>query len=242
MIHKTQGIVLTQYKYTDNKRIVNILTKSAGKKSFIIFNSRGKKNISNLFQPSFILNLEFSERNNAKLLNIKEASLFQPYNTIPYSPEKMSINFFLVEVLNKIIVEELVDERLFDFITNSFILLDNCERPANFHISFLLQLSVYVGIMPVMNYSDKNKFFDIREGKFTSRFIMGYTIDEFSSKKIAEITDAGIDGFKDVSMNRQTRAIILNKLLDFYAYHFSTVNNIKSLEVLQELFNIGITT
>ncbi len=237
MIHKTQGIVLTRHKYTDNKQIVNIYTKSAGKKTFIIFNSRSKKNNISLFQPLFILNLEFIEKNNTNLLNIKESSIFKPYQTIPTDPQKISISFFLVELLNKIIFDELVDERLFEFLLNSFLLLDKCQKPANFHISFLLQLSIYVGIMPIANYSTTNKFFDIKEGKFRSKFEQGYTFDEYSSKKIAEIINAGIIGFKDVKLSRQSRTIILNKIIDFYAYHFSTVKNLKALPVLQEAFN-----
>ena len=105
MIQKTEGIVLRFHKYSDNKRIVNIYTRSSGKKSFTVYHSAKSKKVKvNLFQPFFILNLEFNEKNSRKIGYIKEAAISIPFQSIPYEPEKTTIVFFLTEILSKIIL------------------------------------------------------------------------------------------------------------------------------------------
>lgn len=236
MIHKTQGIVLRQHKFSDTKRIVHIFTKQSGKKSFVVYNSSKKNAKKNFFQPLFLLNLEFIEKSNNKLLNFKEVSIFKPYANIPFSTEKTSIVFFIAEILNKIIEENFVDQQFFDFIVNSLVLLDKHEKPANFHLAFMSAMSIYLGIMPEFNFSSENIFFDLREGQFSKYYNKEYSMDEISSYKFNEILAHGIENFDKVKLNQNERKIILSKIIDFYSIHFS-INNLKSVEVLAEVFN-----
>ncbi|MBN2663899.1 MAG: DNA repair protein RecO [Bacteroidales bacterium] len=236
MIRKTQGIVLRQQKFSDTKRIVNIFTRDAGKKSFVLYNSSKKNNKINFFQPLFVLNLEFLEKQNSKLLNIKDVSIFKPYKSIPFVPEKTSIVFFIAEVLNKVIQEHFVEQHFFDFIVNALYVLDNHNKPANFHLSFLSAMSIYLGIMPEFNYSSENKYFDLKEGQFSKYYSKNYSMDEISSLKFNEILSLGIENFDAVKLNQQERKILLGKIIDFYSLHFS-INNLKSIEVLTEIFS-----
>jgi len=235
MIRKTQGIVLRQHPYADNKRIVNIFTREAGKKSFVVYNS-SSKNKMGFYQLLFVLNLEFQEKQNKTIHTIKEVSISRPYSSIPYTPEKTSIVFFIAEILNKIIDEGFVDERFFDFVVNSMYLLDESEKPANFHIAFMSALSIFLGIMPEFNFSAEDKFFDIREGCFVSTYTKGYCMDEYTSAKFNHILDLGMTDFDKVSLNQNERNILLSKLIGFYAFNFNGFNNLKSVEVLNEVF------
>lgn len=238
MLRKTKGIVLRQYKFSDNKRIVNVFTKTSGKKAFIVYYSaKTKKTKINLFQPFFILNLEFDEKENKNVGYIKEVSIDIPFKTIPYSPEKTAIVFFLVEVLSKIIEEDYTDEKFFDFLESAILLLDKKEKIANFHLSFLATMSIYIGIMPKSNYSSENKFFDLREGVFSSKFQNQYSMDAFISSKFNDILKTGIENSDEVKLVQSDRKILLKKILDFYTFHYSHLQNLKSLEVLAQVFN-----
>lgn len=236
MIRKTLGIVLRQQKFSDAKRIVNIFTRDAGKKAFMVYNSSKKNNKMNFVQPLFVLNVEFLEKHNSKLLNFKDISIFKPYKSIPFVPQKTSIVFFIAEILNKVIQEHFVDERLFDFIVDALYILDNHDKPANFHLSFLSAMSIYLGVMPEFNYSEKNKYFDLKEGQFSKYYSKDYSMDEVSSLKFNEILSLGIENFDTVKLNQRERKILLGKLIDFYSLHFS-INNLKSIEVLTEIFS-----
>ncbi|HDQ15575.1 MAG TPA: DNA repair protein RecO [Bacteroidetes bacterium] len=234
MFVKTQAIVLRQNKFSDNKRIVTILTQSHGKKNFIVYNS--KKNKNSFFQSFFILNLDFNYKENQNLTSIKEVALNVPFNSIPYNNEKMAIAFFLSEIINKILEENFQDTVFFDFLKNSIILLDNHPKPANFHIAFLAAMSVYVGIMPKQNYSVENKYFNFRDGQFSFLFDKQFSFNEFYSFKFQEILNAGIEGFDNVKLIQSERNILLKNILEFYAFHFNSIKNLKSLDVLQEVF------
>lgn len=237
MFRKTEGIVLRQQKISDNKRIVNVLTKTSGKKAFVIYNSKkSKKNKVNLFQPFFILNLEFNEKENSNFATLKETSIAYPFKTIPYRPEKTSIVFFLTEIVGKIIEDNFVDEPLFNFFRDAIILLDNHDKTANFHLSFLVTMSIYLGIMPDSNYSDENKFFDLKEGAFTSVFRKEYSMNETISRKFHELLDAGIQNFSEIKLVQSERKNLLKKILDYYYLHFNNLKNLKSLEVLEQVF------
>ncbi|MBN2893231.1 MAG: DNA repair protein RecO [Bacteroidales bacterium] len=237
MLRKTEGIVLRFQKIADNRRIVNIFTRSSGKKAFVVYNSsKSKNNKINLFQPFFILNLEFNEKENSDFAALKEVNLAYPFQTIPYQVEKSSIVFFLTEIVGKIIEGNFVDERFFDFLKNSILLLDNHTKTANFHLSFLAAMSIYIGIMPDSNYSSFNKYFDLREGVFSSQFNNQFSMDEFTSRKFNEILEAGMQNFDEVKLVQAVRKMLLQKILDFYSFHFNNVQNLKSLEVLQEMY------
>ncbi len=234
MFHKTQGIVLRQQKISDSKRIVNILTKSAGRKAFIIYNS--KKNNVNLFQPFFILNLEFLEKNNNNLSNLRNAEISYPLKSIPYAVQKSSIVFFLAEIIDKIFEYEFKDDLLFDFLTNSIIELDKQENVANFHLFFLIQLTVFMGIRPKNNYFAQNKFFDLKDASFSSYFNKNYSMNETNSRQFFELLQADIDNFTNIKFTKTERKDLLHKLLDYYTLHFNNLKKIKSLEVLEQVF------
>lgn len=238
MLQKTEGIVLRSHKFSDNKRIVNILTKSSGKKPFVVYqSSKSKKIKANIFQPFFILNLEFNEKKNQQVGYIKEAEISFPFQSILYEPKKTAIVFFLTEIISKIIEDDFVDEKFYNFLRNSILLLENHQKTANFHLSFLATMSIYVGIMPKINYSNKNKYFNIKEGTFCHQFLGQHSIDEYSSKKFYEIIEAGMQNFDRVKLIHSERKNLLKKILDFYTYHYSFIQNLKSLEVLEQIFS-----
>lgn len=237
MLCKTQGIVLRQQKIADNKRIVNVFTRKSGKKSFIVYNSyRSKKNKINLFQPFFLLNLEFNAKENSNIVSLKEATIAHLFQTIPFDPFKSSIVFFITEMVEKIIMENYADERFFDFLYNSVIMLDKHNKTANFHIAFLVAMSIYAGIMPDANYSEKNCFFDIKEGRFSSKYDKLFSMNYFISKKFNEILKCGMQRFDEVKLIQADRKILLNKIIEFYSYHFDNIKKIKSLKVLEQVF------
>ena len=57
------------------------------------------------------------------------------------------------------------NQALFDFLFESFRQLDSTEHSvANFHISFMLELTGFLGFMPGGSYSEETPCFDLAEG------------------------------------------------------------------------------
>ncbi len=236
MLYKTSGIVLRQQKYTDNKRIVHIFTEKFGKKSFIIFsNSKSKNKFVQLFQPFFILNIEFSQNKN-NLATLKEANIGFPFKTIPFNTQKSAIVFFLSEIIWKIYDEQYIDEKFYHFFENAVKLLDNQSKPANFHIAFMTDLLYFLGLNPVKNFSETNKYFSIPDAKFFDKYDNQNCMDEKSSAIFYELLNSGLSKSENLIINKKEKKNVLDKILDFYTFHYSHLKNLKTLGVLEELF------
>jgi DNA repair protein RecO (recombination protein O) len=241
MLEKTRGIILRQIKYTDSGIVARIYTRKFGRQSFIIKGMRnrkaGKQTI--LFQPLFILDLEMNFRQTRELQNLREFSVaFSPYD-IHTDIRKSCIAIFLGEVLNAVIREESPNEELFDYIQSSIIYFENCnDGYANFHISFLIGLSSFLGFEPAQRKGDYDCFFDLKEGAFVNiPPVHGHYADEPVSEILSLFFEASFDTAGKIPMTGALRHEVLETLIKYYSLHLQGMSGIKSLDVLKEVFN-----
>lgn len=233
----TEGIVLTSIKYTDNQLISHIFTKEKGTVPFIVRTSNKPQSSKNkaAFQALTLLNLEFQIRENANIQNLKDWSISYVFHSLPYDDVKRTIALFVAEILAKILRDESKNETLFIFLQNSIQYFDlQEENYANFHLWFLIQLSVYIGIGPSLK---KGFYFDFVEAEFTNtkpshvnyleKDLLGY---------YNHFMNVGMSDFSLVKMNRKSRHALLQKIIDFYIIRYAELSDIKSLAVLTQLF------
>lgn len=151
MLHKTKGIVLNYIKYSDTSIIAKIYTEAFGLQSYIVNSVRSSKakNKIALFQPLTLLDMVVYHKNSHGLQRISEMRTAEPYFSIPFDIHKISISIFLSEILLKTLKEETANQELFDFLYHSFHALDKIEKNTlNFHVSFMLRYSFYLGFFP----------------------------------------------------------------------------------------------
>lgn len=238
---KTKGIVLNHIKYNDNSRIVSIFTRENGRKSFIVY-GLGKSKKNNLrfqfFQPLSLVELEFRDDEKKSLQKIKNISFSTVYETMQTWVDKISVTFFLTEVLTKVLKPDIEDETLFDFIQNSLQIFDlETENYTNFHLIFLLKLSKFFGFAPENNFSDENKFFHLQEGKFISEFDNKLGMSERFSRFLNQLIFSAVDSSSSkIEISNAERSFLLKKILQFYSLHIEDLQNLKSLDVLSEIY------
>ena len=239
MLHKTSGIVLYTTKYSDTSLITKIYTSPFGLQSYIINGVRGKKskNKVSLFQPLALVDLVVSNSGKGNLQRISEVNNLHPYNDIPYNIVKSSIAIFLNEILYKTLKEEHADEDLFEFIKNSLLILDlKSDNCFNFHLYFLIQLSRFLGFYPQGNYSENTPYFDLKEGRFVQNIPSHsiYMVPE-NACVLGELTKVNSESLSSVQVTKVQRKAILQELIKFFQLHISSIGDIKSVEVLEEL-------
>ncbi len=234
MLHKTRAIVLGQLKYTDNKKIITLFTRSAGKKKLMLTHSKSKKNKNSHFQLPQILEIVFNEKNTTEFISLKEINIVVPLKSIYSNAVKLAISLFLVDVIDNA-TNFNYDENFYDFVETAIILLDKCEHPANFHIAFLLQVAFHLGIMPTDNFSEVNKFFDIRTGEFSPVFSVDFTFTAKTSKFLHEFIQKSMQSFVDIPISRSQRNDLTEHLLKYFSFHYPTIK-FKSLKIIQEIF------
>lgn len=238
MLHRTEGIILHTTKYSENSLIVKMYTRDFGVQSYIINKGRGKTNkqTSALLQPISLVELIVSNTKKTGLNRISEIGLLQPYRDIPFNILKSSIVIFLNELLYKALKEEHADPDLFEFIKNSFLILDlKQESCSNFHIYFMIQLSVYLGFAPQQNMLD-NTLFDLKEGRFSEKIpAHSLYINKTISPLFQALIQTDYEHLHLIKMDRQQRKELLQSLLLYYKLHLPSFGDIKSVGILEEI-------
>ena len=241
MLEKTKAIVLHTTRYGESSLIVQCFTEKWGRQSFLMKGVRKSKknNRVSLFQPLFLLDLDVYFKSNRDLQWIKEVSMIHPMNGLLQDMIKRTQALFITEILSKTLREEEQNPELFQFLEASINYFEALEdASASFHLLFLFQLTRYLGFEPQANFSEKRKYFDLRQGIFS---------EEMSSTDLLRDAELGrywkscyTNSYKDIDsiiINQEGRSIFLDSLLEFYYFHIDNMNEIKSVEILRTIFN-----
>ncbi len=240
MLHKTKGIVLHRFKYSDSSFITHIYTEKFGKQSYIIFRTKSKKGRSqiNLLQPFFLLDLNVYNKKSGGLQKIKDFSIDISLTSIPFSIKKSAIVGFLSEILYRTLSENEPDNLLYNYLKNSILILDLSEKSiTDFHILFLMNLCKYLGIAPKNNFSKTKKIFDMQSGKF----IIGQPshnnfMNEELTEKFRLLFDYKLDEAYKLNFNKKYKNELLHKFIKYFQIHFDKPYKINSLQIFREVF------
>jgi DNA repair protein RecO (recombination protein O) len=241
MFYKTEGIVLHGLKYGDNGKIVTVYTEAFGRCSFILQGIHAKKssNKANLLQPLFLLEMEVDHKQGRELQHARELRVNHPYQTVPYDVVKSSEAIFLAEFLYKVLKEEEARTELYEFLSHSFQIFDLLRNGvANFHLSFLIQLSRYMGFAPTNNCDAERIFFDMASGSFIfNKPLHSNFLDPGESHVFSQFIDCSYEEMGAISLTAAQRNQLLIKMIDYYSLHLGIRLQIKSLDVLREIFS-----
>lgn len=228
-------------KYNDSSIIAYIYTEHFGKQTYIIKGVHGKKaKIKiNLFGPLHILELNVSNRSKRELQIISDAKIAEPLLHIPTDISKSSLSFFIAEILYKSLREEMPNPELFHFLVKSILQLDkNTSGVQNFHLYFLMELTKYLGFFPENNYTENTRFFDMAEGYFVSKMPMHpYFLDRETAKNFSAFINIPYENINAISISKTTRDDLLSKLIQYYQVHLIALNEIKTRDVLRDVFS-----
>lgn len=236
---KTHGIVLRTVKFGDNKLIIDILTREEGRMSVVwkMSNSRTAKVRRQFFQPLTILSLEASRSPRQQMAVLKEARLAEAYATIPFDPIKLSLSFFIAEFLHYATHSMHTDANCYDFIENSLIWLDNADREvANFHLMFMIRMSLFLGFQPDMHSYADGSVFDLREGSFScsAPLHQDFLVPD-DAKKMQTLMRMSPSNLHLFPMSHHERNRIVDFILHYYRLHIPAFGEMKTLQVLREL-------
>lgn len=241
MLEKTKGIVLHSLKYGDDSLIVSVFTLHRGTLTFMVKvpKSRHASMKTQLLRPLTVLDMDIDFRDRLQMQRIKDMRVALVYATLPYEPVKEAVAMFLGEVLYHAMKHEEANPELFDFLQKSLEWFDLVERDyANFHLCLLIQLTRHLGFFPNMEGGEASSFFDLLDGCFVCRqpvhgqYLVGEEVDFML--KVLKMNYATMHR---VHLNRQQRGRILKMLNNYYRVHIPEFPELRSLDVLSELFD-----
>lgn len=239
MLVATKAIVFSAIKYSEADLIVSCFTEAAGIKSYLlrgILKSKKGKLRTSYFQPLTQLEIVAEHKNKGTLEYIKEAKVFNPYRSLHTSIVKSGLLMFLSEMLKNCIREEEPNDRLYKFLEQSFSWLDQNEEVANFHILFLLDLSMYLGFYPdASNIEDE--YFNILEGSFQPTDTSNYCLSGSRIEIFKRFFKVDFQTMASIKISKVERNEVLELILSYYNIHVQGYKKPKSLAILHQLFS-----
>ncbi len=241
MLQTTQGIVIHHIKYSETSVIAKIFTEKFGLQSYILKGVRKRKSKikTNLLQSLSLVELSVYQKENRNINNIREIKSLYNFSKIPFDIVRSSIVLFIAEVLYKSIREEERNTQLFEFLINSIKFLDiSEEKVTNFHLVFLLHFSKYIGFFPRTNYNSQNIYFDLFAGHYKNQKPdHNNFIEPPLSLIFNSLLTLQYENLNKIELNNKGRNELLEKILIFYSFHLDSFKEIKSLEVLRQVFS-----
>jgi DNA repair protein RecO (recombination protein O) len=240
MLVKTEAIVLHAIKFGESRLIVDMFTREVGRVSFAVpipKTSKGRLK-KQYFQPMTLLEVECDIRQRDQLQKLKDARLLAAYASIPFSPEKLALSLFTAEFLCHALRAEQQNEPLFVYLYDSMQWLDMTETGfANFHLTFLIRMSRFLGFYPNLDDYVRGCIFDLRTATFS---LQVPTHRDFlqpdDAQRIHTLMRMDFPTMHLFRLSRQERNRITEVLLHYYQLHIPQFPELKSLDVLKELW------
>jgi DNA repair protein RecO (recombination protein O) len=240
MLLKTKAIVFRTYKYGETSLIVELYTERKGLRKYIISGVRSAKarTSAGLLQVMSLVDIVAYEREDKDLNRLKEVRPAYLFQSIPFDVRKGAIGLFMAEIARKAIREREANEPLFNFLFQAFQYLDQTtERSGNIHLSFLLELSRYLGIAPAEQLRAEETFFDLQEGSFVpERPPHPYYLADQEATRFAELFRYRLTTVHELSLNSAERRSLLDRLVQYYQLHLEGIGEIHSHQVLRTVF------
>lgn len=240
MFHKTQGVVLSINKYNDRFSIAQVFTSDFGRMAYLLPISKSKRAKINpaLFFPLSVIDMEVEHFPLRKIHRLKDVQRQFPLYSINVNVVKLSIAFFLSEFLTKMLQETNENKVIFSYIRESIVTLEEKEKGlANFHLVFMFKLAQFLGIAPNLDDYNTSSYFDLLNGVYSFGKPAN---DHYLSMQQSQFLDlfkrVNYDNMHLYKLSQNDRNKIINYMLDYYRMHVYDFAEIKSLEVLREMY------
>lgn len=233
-----KAVILKVTGYSDNQKIIHAFTRQRGFLSFIspvlIFKRRNFA-----VQPMQVVEMEFYENERGGLHRLKQIAPLVNTAGLYSDVCKMNIALLWGEILYLILRNEQKNESLFDYLVRSVEYLNTSEKDtANFNLFFLYRLAAFVGFRINSDTYTEGDVFNINDGTFSPAGSgMPYVSGPNAAKTIYRLCICPVEELKEISLNRQARSVLLDVILLFYSIHLNTDFNVKSIQVIREVFS-----
>ena len=170
-----------------------------------------------LFLPLNVLEADILETNKSTLFTARNLTAKHPLLGIRNNMFKNSMTMFMSEVLYRVVKDGAYEQGLFEWCEKDILLLDAIQTDfSNFHIRFLLELTVALGFSP--------------ESQDLMPFVGEHypAVEKFMTRPFA---DSML-----IPLNGAARNEIAEEILRYIEYHTESSVNVNSLKVLRELF------
>ena len=213
MVHSSPLIVLSSTKIGEGSLVVSTLSPTWGRRSFIT--AVGKNGA--MYLPLSLLDAEIVENPKSELWRLRAPIVSEPLSGIRSNIHKNTMTLFMSEVLLRTLRDGSREEGLYEWCRSSILTLDALQADfSNYHLRFLLEFAGALGFSPTLE--------DLAPFAGEHLFVLRQLLQSSQAESLL------------IPMNGAQRNAIASLLLDYIGYHTETRLNIRSLQVLRELY------
>jgi DNA repair protein RecO (recombination protein O) len=235
MLESTRGIVLRTTRYSESSLIVRLYTEKMGLLSAMAKGVRSAKsrNRAALLQAPNLLELVIYHKPGRNLQHLREIRMQRMLPNIASHIARSTSALFIVELLNKALLEDDPNPGLYEYLEESLIALDRTESGLGcFPQLFMCGLARHLGFAPDNSAYVKGARFDLSEGHFT-RTPSARQLDEGSAEALAVLLQSRYEDLAAIHLNGEQRRKLLDGLIDYYRLHLEHFSPMHSPQILE---------
>ena len=239
-IEKIQGIVTDVIRHTDRHNVVTLFTRSRGRVSFVSAAGGGKggRMRNARLQLFSVIEADVNFRESRDLQLLGSVRPITVWRDLYFNPVKSSIVMFLSDFLNRYLRDAQPDPLFWDYVSDALRDLDRRSRGlANFHIAFLIGMMNFAGIFPDLTDWETGDWFDMRAGlTVAEKPLHSDCLEPCFTDSLPILLRMSLNNCHLYKFNSSQRGAFLHELLHYYGIHFPGLNNLKTLDILSELW------
>lgn len=240
MYQQLHCVALRTIKYNDKHSILSVYSLELGRVSFLVPAGNGRESARRkaLFMPLSIFECVASIKPGRELHTMRDPRVLMPLHGLHSHPIKGAMAMFVADVLCAVLRESQSDNATFAFLVDAITRFDvMTEGVANFHLCFLYRLGRFIGIEPDVSTYQEGAVFDMQEGRFRMTPPLHHKfLNADDSRVLAMLSRITFDNMRYYKFNRNQRNELLDKILEYYTIHYSSLSQMQSLDVLRCLF------
>ncbi len=234
-------ISLRIVRHSDRHSILSAYTRQRGRMSFLIPAGNGREAARRraMLMPGSRFTCVADIRDNSDRLPTMRDVMPRSPHTLNGDPVKAAVTLFIADFINTLMRDSMPDGLLFDYCDSMLGFYATSSRgTANFHLMFMIGMMHFAGIEPDRSTYRPGYIFDMVDGVFRdSAPLHGRFLERDEATAAATLmrmTSRNLDRWKLTAHQRNT---ILDRLIEYYTLHFTTLQSMRSLDILRTLFH-----
>ena len=231
---KTEGIVLTEFRYKEKSKIIRVFTKELGKISIMARGALGAKSPLVAISQMFSLN-EYELYRGNSFYYIKNANIIKSNFNIRNSYDRLVYGSFILELYDKAFPEGEANENAFILLVKTLKLLENTDNNIlNLILAFEIKFISFMGYRPVLNTEIKNPVFSLKNGgvieKIAFNEVLSYDISNDDIYYLSNLLYTSLDAL-NIDIDEQRLLYLQNIFIEYIKYNLE-INEFKSLKLI----------